>query len=488
MFKKFKKNDKYFNIAVYVVITVSILIALVFLLINLGKIGGFIGGIISAMSAFVYGFVIAYICNSIYKKMHRYVFKFVERKKSHPKLRSVLSYFATYFIFIGVIALFAVLVIPSIGKNIELLFTNIGSYWGNFKDFGYNLLDKISSAFPSINQDDIIASFSSMFSLDGDFFKTAFSFIGNNIFRIGQATIGTLFSIIVGFILSVYFLIYKHSIIARLKRVLCAIFKRNTYEGIIDFARYTDRTFGRYIMGAIFDSTLVGLVVFIILQIIGIKFAALIGVVVGITNVIPFFGPFLGAIPSALIILVTEPERPYMVFIFVLIILIVQQIDGNLIAPHILGASTGLTPIGVIAAVTLCSHLFGFVGMVIGVPLCAVVTYYIGRFVDKKLKKKSLPSDIKYYESANVFENEEFIQASSEAEAQKRIERIVEIEKRKDEELAKENAVMEAEEKILSEINANEGSEIQISFDDTVVIEALSELSNNEPKNPEAKQ
>ena len=219
---------------------------------------------------------------------------------------------------------------------------------------------------------------------------------------------------------------------AKIRKALCAMFPKKTYIRICEFATYTDKTFGRYLMGAALDSLLVGTIVVVVLSILGYEFAALIGVLVGITNVIPFFGPFLGAVPSALIILIAD--GPIRMLIFVAIILVLQQIDGNIINPHIVGATTGLTPIGVIASVTISSHVFGFIGMVIGVPLFAVITYIVSRILDNKLKKKNLPSDIKLFKNKDIYSNEAFLNATVEVEAKNLIEQQEEAI-----ELAKEN-------------------------------------------------
>ena len=217
-------------------------------------------------------------------------------------------------------------------------------------------------------------------------------------------------------------MIYKDSIISRCKRLLCSIFKEKTYRKIIGFARYTDDTFGRYILGALIDSAAVGVVMFIILTIFKFPFAPLIAVTCGVTNIIPFFGPFIGAIPSALLILIATGS-PLKVLIFAIIVLVIQQVDGNLIAPHIHGASTGLTPIGVIAAVTFASHVFGFVGMVIGVPLCAVISYYISCAIDNQLKKKHLPTRPEYYRVPNIFDDESFSKARFALEAEDQLDK-----------------------------------------------------------------
>lgn len=450
MFKNFKKNDKYLTVSIYAFAVIAALVAIVFIFVNLGKINDFLGQFANAMSAFIYGFVIAYICNPIYKKFSKHVFKFVEKKKPRPKLRKALSLVATYILFTGAIALVFIAIIPQIAKNVSTLAENIKSYVESFQVWATDLLNKLHEIFPSIQPEQIVERIKEMFTGDGMFsIQGIFDYLRQHLINFATTTVSQVFYVIVAFILSVYFLIYKDSIVARIKRVLCAIFKKEKYESIIDFARYTDKTFGRYILGAVCDSILVGFVVFIILTIVRIPFAPLIGVIVGVTNVIPFFGPFIGGIPSGIIILIAG--KPLQVFLFVIIIVAVQQIDGNLIAPHILGASTGLTPIGVIAAVTACSHLFGFVGMLIGVPLCAVIASLVSKKIDRKLKKKKLPSDVEYFSAPDIFKDEKFIKAQHEIEAQSRIERMVTIEKIKTENALFESAINEVEEKIISE-------------------------------------
>ena len=162
---------------------------------------------------------------------------------------------------------------------------------------------------------------------------------------------------------------------------------------------------------------------FIVLTMFKFPFAPLIAVTCGVTNIIPFFGPFIGAIPSAILILISPTGGPIKVIIFAAIVLILQQVDGNLIAPHIHGASTGLTPIGVIAAVTFTSHVFGFIGMVIGVPFCAVISYYFSEHIKSKLKKKNMPTHSDYYRVTDIFEDENFTKARAALEAEAQVDK-----------------------------------------------------------------
>ena len=423
MFKGFKKNDNYFIIAVYAFLVIAASIGLIWLLVNFSTITGWVGDVITAMSSFIYGFVIAYICNAIYKKLHKYVFKFVSRKKPRPRLRKALSIVFTYIIFVALISLLILAIIPSITENIEKLINEISDYITNIEGWLHDTLTTISKYIPAIKPDDAINSIYSFFSpTEGEgIFGSILAFVADNIIAIGTTLVNHIFYIFVGFILSIYFLIYKDMMVAKCKKVFCALFKEKTYKRIVDFARFSDKTFGRYMLGAIVDSALVGIILFIVLAILQYPLAPLIAVICGVTNIIPFFGPFIGAIPSALLILIATGDI-FKVIIFAVIVLVLQQIDGNLIAPHIHGASTGLTPIGVIAAVTFTSHVFGFIGMVIGVPLCAVIAYYITLLIEKKLKKKHLPTQTEYYRVADVYEDENFAKARYALEAEESLD------------------------------------------------------------------
>ena len=423
MFKGFKKNDKYFTIAVYAFLVIAASIGLIWLLYNFSTITSWIGGVITAMSSFLYGFVIAYFCNAIYKKLHRYVFKFVDRRKPHPKLRKYLSIFFAYVIFVSLISLMLLAIIPSIITNIRTLIFDIDGYLSGIETWLFDLLTSLSGSFPSINPEEIMDSIYDFFSPTNGSgaFGSILSYVLDNIISILYALINHIFYIIVGFILSIYFLIYKENMIAKCKRFSCAFLKEDNFKKTVDFVRYTDKTFGRYMLGAIFDSALVGVIMFLVLLILNYPFASLIAVTCGVTNIIPFFGPFIGAIPSALLILIATGDF-FKVLIFAVIVLILQQIDGNLIAPHIHGAATGLTPIGVIAAVTFTSHVFGFIGMVIGVPLCAVIFYYFSNIINKKLEKKHLPVNPDYYRVTDIYGDENFAKARFALEAEEHLD------------------------------------------------------------------
>ena len=427
MFKFFKNSGKGLKNALAALIVGVILILLVFSIINIKPIFSYVNGIIGAMSAFIYGFVLAFLCNPVYKKIHKYVFKFIEIKSPHPKLRILFSILTTYLIFGGIIALIIFAILPDIHDNYKELTENIEFYMTELVKYARELLVKIGVEKPdeALNEY-ILMAFEALNITTGtpDLSADTLMLIYNTLIAYATSMISSIgpqiFQLMIGFILSVYFLIYKDSFLVKGKRILCALFSEKIYDKIIHFSKYTNETFGKYIIGTLCDAVLVGCVVTLVLAIFKFPYPALIGLICGVTNVIPFFGPFIGAIPSGILIFLTiKPEDTgsdmdsltYKILgaaIFALIILVIQQIDGNIIAPHILGESTGLTPVAVIAAITFCGHVFGPVGMIIGVPAFAVIAYMFDCYVVSKLKKKKLPTSMECYDLGIDVHNTDF--------------------------------------------------------------------------------
>ena len=220
--------------------------------------------------------------------------------------------------------------------------------------------------------------------------------------------IATLWDILIGLIIGIYILANKERFGGQIKKIMYAIFKTGTANNILSDIRFIDKTFGGFLSGKIIDSFIIGVICFVCLQFIGTPYSVLISVIVGFTNIIPFFGPFIGAIPSALLVLMVDPIQ---CLYFVIFVFILQQFDGNFLGPKILGDSTGL-PSGfwVIFSITIFGGLFGFAGMIFGVPLCAVVYAFIKRAVKKRLKKKDYPTSTEPYINLKTVESDsEFV-------------------------------------------------------------------------------
>jgi len=206
--------------------------------------------------------------------------------------------------------------------------------------------------------------------------------------------LSVLLNIIIAVIVSVYILVAKENFIAQSKKCLFALVKKETAENVIKEVKFIDKTFGHFITGKITDSVIIGLICFIICTCMRMPYTPLVSVIVGITNVIPVVGPFLGGIPCALLILLVDPKRCLW---FIVMIIILQQVDGNIIGPKILGESTGISPFWVLFSITLFGGLFGILGMFIGVPLFAVIYDVFKRIIINKLKKRNLPTETEAY-------------------------------------------------------------------------------------------
>ena len=201
------------------------------------------------------------------------------------------------------------------------------------------------------------------------------------------AIVKAVLNLFVGIIVSIYVLKDKERFVAQFKKLVYSLLPVKRANGVVSVFRLTHEKFGSFIIGKIFDSIIIGILCFVILTIFDIPYSVLVSVVVGVTNIIPFFGPFIGAIPSALLILCVDPIK---CLTFIVIILLLQQFDGNILGPKILGSSTGVSSFWVLASILVGSGLFGVWGMVCSVPMFAVFYTIVGKYCKKTLKKKGM--------------------------------------------------------------------------------------------------
>lgn len=389
-------NKKYTTIAVYallVILTGTLLVLLSVEAIGIVK-DGTLTGFLKILNPFVYGFAIAYFLNPILILCEKYVFKWVDRKKPRKKLKRILSVALTMLIGIMIIASLLLVVIPQLLASIDQLWSKTVSLVNKYAKDSSLLVDAIDE-------------FLDRFNLSGGFGKEmtdfltelvrkGMTFLSESVTPIITYLLGILTSfvtqitnIFVGAIISVYFLSDKERFAAQLKKVLFSFLKKERADSIIELMRTTHKTVGSFITGVLLDSLLVGLITFIFMSIFRMNYAVLIAVIVGITNMIPFFGPFIGAIPSLLILLMVQP---YHALIFIIYIIVMQQIDGNIINPRIIGHTIGISPFWVIFAIIIMSGIFGAAGIFVGVPLFSVLYTLFSRFISGRLKKRSLPS------------------------------------------------------------------------------------------------
>jgi len=388
-----EQNQKYITIAVYALIVMILTISIVFFFLNLDIILGFFAKLFKICAPLIYGACFAYAMNPLMKLYEEKVFR--PRKKKSKLSRSVrrgLAVTASMLSVIAFLALFIAMIIPQLKTSIKDLLDRFPEYIASMEELAHSLAqtNELFAGIVNTVMDSVDDLLSRSYELIQEYLPMVTEII--------QSVATTLFDIVLGFVFAVYFLCAKEYIIAQTKKIMKALFSENAYDKVMYFLSLTDRTFGKYFVAAILDSILVGFIVFLLVQIAGMPYAPLIGIVIAITNIIPIFGPFIGAIPCALILFVCKPS--YAV-IFAIMILIVQQIDGNIIVPRIHGASTGLPPVWIIVSITVMSGLFGFIGMFIGVPCFSVLYTLVKQYVEGRLEKKSFSPDTLAYMNAD---------------------------------------------------------------------------------------
>ncbi|MBQ8786028.1 MAG: AI-2E family transporter [Oscillospiraceae bacterium] len=378
-------NKKYNTISAYCIFTFAVCLALVVLCIKSSVIGGYISEFFRVIAPVTWGVVIAYICNPLMKFFERIFAKVIEKKKPHPKINRCLSIFVSLSLLIAIIvALLTVIIIQVRDSVMEILY-NIPAYITQLE----KLITKWLGDYP-----EIVRYFESQLETIQpkliDYANNMLDSLGDLSIKLKDGAIGFLVALkdfVIGFIVAIYLLYSKETFAAQARKIVYAVFPRGMSKTVLRISAKANTTLSGFLSGKLLDSLIIGILCFICMSIMKMEFVALISVIVGVTNIIPFFGPFFGAIPSAFLLLITAPKQ---VIPFVIFILILQQFDGNILGPKILGDSTGLTPFWVMFAIFVGGGLFGFPGMVLGVPVFAVIYALISESVAYLLKRKRL--------------------------------------------------------------------------------------------------
>ncbi len=355
---------------------------------------------------FTFGLIFAYFLNGPLMFFEKH-FAFLEKEKPRRTLKRVLSIIAAWFASILVLGLFFYIIMPDIVESVNTFINNIPFYLRSLQSLVRNISETYGMEAPFIDAflEFKITSEVAMQLLKeyGDALIPQLANIANISVQVGS----TIFDIIIAMIISVYIMFSKETLISQLKKCLYATLKLDTAKNLIRFARETHRIFSGFINGKLLDSLIIGILCFVVMSLVGFDFPLLISFIVGCTNVIPFFGPFLGAIPSVLILLMVDPWQALWFAIFVFLL---QQLDGNVIGPKILGDSTGISAIWVIFAILLGGGIFGVVGMFIGVPAFAVIYKFTKEYIEKRLEKKNLPTESDSYKVVKGVKDEDEIE------------------------------------------------------------------------------
>lgn len=390
--KKFVLDIRpYLAIGVTAVLVVVVCMAIFFLILRFGELVSAVGNVLGILQAIVFGCVLAYILNPVMRFFERNIQKLLRKKnKDEAKIKSTSRAMATagaVLVLIVIIVVLLSLIIPEVITNVEALVVTLPGQINNMIDkiYAYTRTDGMFSDLAK----ELITNGSAYLE---EWLKTNLLDQAQDwMTYVTSGVIGAVklvFNFIIGIIVSVYILMRKETFLCQTKKLIYAIFKPKHGNVVMEVLRKSDEVFGGFFIGVIIDSIIIGLICFGVLYIIDMPYALLVSVIVGVTNVIPFFGPFLGAIPSAILILLVSPIH---VVYFLIFIVILQQIDGNIIKPKILGNTTGLSPFWVIFAILLFGGVFGVAGMLFGVPVFAVIYYLIKRIAEHYLRKRKLP-------------------------------------------------------------------------------------------------
>ena len=400
-FKEFRENEgrKYFPIVAVVFVLFVLCILFFFLVFRFQAVRQGIGMVIRILTPFLYGGAFAYLLRPLCKYFERnFKQRLRPRFKDQRRADSVSNALAVVLSVVLVLAAvfgLVTLTLQSVINSIVNLFVSLpgqigkltiwleGLFAGNEVALNYihSLTDSATDWVTTFFSDQLLPNLQDI--------------IGG--VSAGAVTIITEFvNLFIGLIVAIYLLASRSRWRAQLKLVVSCLFKGRAYDAVVQELRFVDRTFTDYISGRILDSVIVGVIVYVACLIMGIQDAALIAVVNGITNIIPYFGPYIGAIPSALLIFMDDPVKCIW---FIIFILVLQQVDGNIICPKILSSAVGLSSFWVLFSTLLFGGLFGFVGLLVGVPVFVVIYDLIKKLIYWVLNKRGQSELITAYES-----------------------------------------------------------------------------------------
>ena len=389
---KFEWTGKHTVALIYTCVTILLAIPLVLAILFPGIVGGFIGGLVDALSPVLIGFAVAYLLFPVSNFFERTVCRFVEKKKPRPRLRRIAAVVLTLL----AAALFLVFFVWMLVPQIKASYQNLEATFDGYLEKAAAYLGTVTEKYTEPGDAPLVDS-AALLDTVGGWIDSLFDQIGNFMTRAvaySSALLDTVWRIIFSLIFTVVFLVERDTVAARINAVAGTLLTRRGKAFCDKWVRYTDESFGGFISGKLLDAVIITLINFIVFGLARIPYYPLVSLVCGVTDVIPYFGPFIGAVPCAFIILIADPVK--MIW-FVVLTLVIQQCDGNIIGPKILGEKVGVDSLMIVVAITVSGGLWGLIGMFIGVPLFAVLRQAVKEFVESRLQKKHLPTETAAY-------------------------------------------------------------------------------------------
>ncbi len=388
-------------LALGITLTCVMLIGIV-LYFSIGKFGVLrsnIKWIIGIISPFIYGSMAAYIlsplCNFFEAKLCKLFLKRMKSAGLAKKLSEKLAILLAYVFLCLLVYIFLKLVMPQVIESLKSIVTIIPEWINEL----YDMYEKLAKTNPELggylNEYALKLYDRANSFLEKGVFDNAKVILSEFSLRIVNFSNGIL-NLVVAVIVSIYVLNSRKTFKAQFKKLIYALFKKEIAEAIINELRFADVSFGGFIIGKIIDSFIIGVIASICLNLLNMPYAILLAIIIGFTNVIPFFGPIIGAVPGVILILFIDPLKA---LYFVIFVFILQQFDGNILGPKILGDKVGIPSFWVLFSIIVFGSLWGVFGMIVGVPLFAVIMDIVTKFVNGMLKKRGLSCDTNDYYS-----------------------------------------------------------------------------------------
>lgn len=370
------KFKQYILIATYIVV-------LSFILLNLSDVTSALDAILSILSPFTFAIGIAFVFNLPMKLFEDKVFYFLDKPKyqSAKSMKRPLSILATVITIFGLLIALIVFIIPQLVDSMSTLLNSVPGYMQSFETLinqyinSTELLRKIS--------EELLVVWKDILQLGGQF-------LGNSLNGLLNVTIGVTSGVanfILSLVLAIYMLASKETLILQLKKFIYAFTKKSLADKLMEIGQISNVTFASFITGQCIEAVIIGILCFIGMTILSMPYALLISVIVGVTALIPIFGAFIGTIPSAFIIMIISPIQS---LVFVIFIIILQQLEGAFIYPKVVGGSIGLSAIWVMLAMLVGGSTFGFLGMLLGIPTFGVIYRLLSEFTRNRLKSKNI--------------------------------------------------------------------------------------------------
>ena len=390
-------NRKYLTIAVYATCAVIVSAIAVMVIFNFDSVMSRLSVLGAVSTPIIIGIFCAYLLNPLMTKIENGLFKKLSDSSDKGKRNRAraLSLTLTMLVVMAVLALMIIMVIPQLIENLIMIFSNMDTYINTIKDW----LNEIFEDNPTLVEflGNPLDDFNQLIKDIWRQYSTELMSFAGNVAATVWAVIDTMKNVLIGLILSIYLLARKEMFIGQSKKLIFAFLKVGRAQRLLGICREASKKFLGSIVGKIIEAFIVAMLCFIGCTFMGMPYSLLISATMFVFNLIPFVGPLIGAIPCTLLLLLSED--PIKALWFAIFIMILQTVDGNIIAPWILGDSTGLPAVWILIAILIGGGLFGVLGMFLGVPVCAVVYMLFKDFIERRLKNRQLPVKTSDYAS-----------------------------------------------------------------------------------------